>query len=84
MNHDDYISKGYPIGSGVIEGTCRSFIKDRMELSGMRWTKEGAESMLELRSVKVNGCWNRYWDYFIAEKKKELYQKNNNFSEKAA
>lgn len=77
MRYDEYISKGFPIGSGVIEGTCRSFIKDRMELSGMRWSEEGAESMLELRSVKVNNCWNDFWDYFISKKRNVLYGNQN-------
>ncbi len=34
MKYDEYLKKGYPIGSGVIEGTCRSLVNDRMELSG--------------------------------------------------
>ena len=29
MKHNEYLAKGYPISSGVIEGTCRSFVKDR-------------------------------------------------------
>ncbi len=32
---DEYLAKGYPIGSGVVESKCRSFVKDRMELTGM-------------------------------------------------
>ena len=35
MRYDEYLLRGYPIGSGVIEGLCRSFVKDRMELSGI-------------------------------------------------
>jgi hypothetical protein len=31
MKYNDYLEKGYPIGSGVIEGTCRSLVNDRME-----------------------------------------------------
>ncbi len=79
MKYDEYLAKGYPIGSGVVEGLCRSFVKDRMELSGMRWTEIGAETMLELRSAKVNGAWNEFWDYYISAKKDELYpsQKQN-------
>ncbi len=73
MKYDEYLAKGYPIGSGVIEGTCRSFVKDRMELAGMRWSEIGAESMLELRSIKVNGKWDDYWQYFVAEEKQRLY-----------
>src|SRR5438552_5102901 len=38
MRYDVYLAAGYPIASGVIEGACRHFIKDRMERSGMRWT----------------------------------------------
>jgi hypothetical protein len=74
MRYDEYLSKGYPIGSGVVEGLCRSFVKDRMELSGMRWTERGAEAMLELRSAKVNGVWTEFWDSYIDEKKDELYK----------
>ena len=79
MKYDEYLAMGYPIGSGVVEGLCRSFVKDRMELSGMRWTEIGAETMLELRSAKVNGAWNEFWDYYISAKKDELYpsQKQN-------
>ena len=73
MKYDEYLATGYPIGSGVVEGLCRSFVKDRMELSGMRWIKIGAEAMLELRSAKVNGSWTEFWDHYIEAKKDELY-----------
>ena len=73
MKYDEYLAKGYPIGSGVIEGACRSFVKDRMELAGMRWSEIGAEAMLELRSIKVNGKWDKYWRYFVTEEKRRLY-----------
>ena len=76
MKYDEYLEKGYPIGSGVIEGTCRSLVNDRMELSGMHWSKDGAESMLELRSIKVNGLWNEYWDYHISRQKNIIYDEN--------
>jgi hypothetical protein len=50
MHYDVYLAAGYPIASGVIEGACRHFIKDRMERSGMRWTIERAQAMLDVRS----------------------------------
>jgi tetratricopeptide (TPR) repeat protein len=81
MKYDEYLAKGYPIGSGVIEGTCRSFVKDRMELAGMRWSEIGAEKMLELRSIKVNGKWNNFWQYFIAEEKQRLYSDYDSLNE---
>jgi hypothetical protein len=36
MQYDQYLSSGWPIASGVIEGACRHLVKDCCELSGMR------------------------------------------------
>jgi hypothetical protein len=41
----------------VIEGACRHYVKDRMERSGMRWTRAGAQAMLDVRSEFLNGDW---------------------------
>ena len=73
MKYDEYLKKGYPIGSGVIEGTCRSLVNDRMELSGMHWSEKGVEAMLELRSIKINGFWNEYWEHHIDKQKEIIY-----------
>jgi hypothetical protein len=73
MKYAEYLEKGYPIGSGVIEGTCRSLVNDRMELSGMHWSEKGAEAMLELRSIKINGFWNEYWEHHISKEKELNY-----------
>ena len=48
MHYDQYLAHGWPIASGVIEGACRHLVKDRCELSGMRWTKDGVENLLRL------------------------------------
>ena len=60
MHYDRYLARGWPIASGVIEGACRHLVKDRCEGTGMRWTKPGAEALLSLRSVYVNGDWEAY------------------------
>ncbi len=75
MRYDEYLSAGYPIGSGVIEGACRHVVKDRMELSGMRWTVEGAQSMLHLRSIYLNGDWKEFDQYRIQTEQNTLYRK---------
>lgn len=36
MRYDIYLKRGYPIGSGVVEGACKNLVKDRMEQCGMR------------------------------------------------
>jgi len=57
MKYDEYLSQGYPIGSGVIEGACRHVVKDRMEGTGMRWRIPDAQAILSLRAVYINGDW---------------------------
>ena len=73
MKYDEYLRKGYPIASGVIEGACRSYVKDRMERSGMRWTREGAQSMLDVRSEYVNGNWQEFQAFRMEEEADRLY-----------
>jgi hypothetical protein len=75
MHYDEYLAAGYPIGSGVAEGACRHVVKDRMERSGMRWTVEGAQAMLHLRTIYLNGDWNDFIDYRIEAEQTALYGK---------
>jgi hypothetical protein len=51
MKYDEYLAKGYPIGSGVVEGACRHLVKDRSERTGMRWCIDGAQAILDLRAI---------------------------------
>lgn len=62
MRYDEYLRRGYPIASGVIEGACRHLVKDRMERSGMRWTLEGARSMLHVRAAFQGDHWRSFLD----------------------
>ena len=43
------------IASGVMGGACRPLTRDRLERAGMHWTAEGAQAMLDLRSVWIAG-----------------------------
>lgn len=73
MRYDAYVRAGYPIGSGMAEGTCRHLIKDRMDRTGMRWTVAGAQAMLDLRAVQLSGQWLGFWDYHVAQETARLY-----------
>ena len=73
MDYATYLAKGYPIGTGQIEGTCGCLVKDRMENSGMRWSIAGAEAMLQQRAVKLNGDWHDFWSYYSDTQRDRLY-----------
>jgi len=77
MKYDEYLTEGYPIGSGVVEGACRHLVKDRMERTGMRWCIDGAQSIQDLRSVYLNDDWDAFQDYMIRREQKRLYPARN-------
>jgi hypothetical protein len=63
IHYADYLARGLPSASGVIEGTCRSLVKDRLGVTGARWGLAGAEAVLKLRAVERNGDWEVYWAF---------------------
>jgi len=73
MRYDVYLAAGYPIGSGVAEGACRHLVKDRLEQTGMRWARDGAQAMLYVRATYLNGDWEAFQDYRINREQRELY-----------
>jgi hypothetical protein len=84
MRYDEYLEKGFPIGSGSVEGACKNLIKDRMERSGMRWTIKTAEAMVKMRAAYLSGDFDEYWDYHIAQDQKRLHSKNSWNPQKAS
>jgi hypothetical protein len=73
MHYKSYLELGLPIASGVIEGTCKHLVKDRFEISGARWGLEGAEALLQLRSIYQSGDWQDYWRFHIAREQERLH-----------
>lgn len=64
LNYNEYLEKGYPIATGIIEGACRYLVKDRMEITGARWGLQGAEAILKLRAVKISDDFMDYWKFY--------------------
>jgi hypothetical protein len=73
MHYGDYLAQGWPIGTGVVEGACGHLVKDRMEQAGMRWTQDGAQAMLDLRAVRINGDWDAYWQFHRQQQHQRFY-----------
>jgi hypothetical protein len=71
--YEVYLSQGWPIGTGVVEGACGRVVKDRTEQAGMRWTQAGAQAMLDLRTVRINGDWEAYWQFHRQHQHHRLY-----------
>jgi hypothetical protein len=63
LHYDKFLAEGLPIATGVIEGACRHLIKDRMDITGARWSLQGAEAILKLRSLQSSGDFDDYWAF---------------------
>ena len=72
LQYGDALEAGFPIASGVIEGACRHLINDRLDITGARWSLQGAEAILKLRSLKSSGDFSDYWLFH-----KELAKQRN-------
>ena len=73
MHYDYYLAAGYPIATGLVEGTCGSLIKDRADRSGSRWSSVGAQAVLNERAIMKNGDWEAFWQYHMKTEKERLY-----------
>ena len=61
MRYDEYRRVGMPIGSGVTEAACKTVYTQRLKLSGMRWKKAGARTILTLRVILLSGVWSEVY-----------------------
>ena len=62
MNYAEYRRQGLPIGSGVVEAACKTLVGHRLKRAGMRWSIEGGQSILNLRSVLLSKRWDFFWE----------------------
>ena len=76
MRYNEYLTHGWPIASGPVEGACKNLIKDRMERSGMRWTEEMAEAIVQLRAIYLSGDFDRYWPFHIEKDQQRIHPRN--------
>ncbi len=59
--------RGLELGSGAVEGAVKHVIGRRFDHGGMRWIKERAEALLQLRCIEVNGEWDLF-EHFVHDR----------------
>lgn len=74
LDYPTALAAGWPIATGVIEGTCRYLVADRMDITGARWSVNGAEAVLKLRAVRANGDLDAYWSFHIAQERRRIHE----------
>lgn len=73
LRYDEILALGLPIATGVIEGACRHLVKDRMDITGARWSLEGAEAILRIRALRSSGDFETYWSFHLKEEHARIH-----------
>ena len=60
MQYKWLVDRDLEIGSGGIEGTVNHLVKLRFDHGGMRWIRERAQALLQLRCIHHNGDWDAF------------------------
>jgi hypothetical protein len=52
-----YRARDLEVGTGQVEGAVKYVVAKRCDHGGMRWVRERAQAVIQLRCVDVNGHW---------------------------
>ena len=62
MCYPRFRSRGFFVGTGVMEAACKTIIGGRLKRSGIFWTVRGANSIIALRCCRLSGNFEDYWE----------------------
>ena len=65
MTYAAFRRRGLPIGNGPVEAACKTIVKTRLCRSGMRWSRDGGNRVLRLRSVVKSSRWENFWSHYL-------------------
>ncbi len=68
MRYHLYKRQGLPLGSGMTEAACKIVFTQRLKRSGMSWTIEGGQVILDLRVIKLSRVWGKVHQRYLASK----------------
>jgi hypothetical protein len=80
MNYKTLRKQDLEISSGAVEGAVNYVIAKRFDSGGMRWIKERAEPLLQLRCIEVNGDWDAFIAFVHDETRSQAQQEWKNLS----
>ena len=54
MRYPAFHAQGMHVGSGIAEAACKTVVSTRAKRTGMRWTPEGLDAVLAVRTAVLN------------------------------
>ena len=64
MGYSDLVDRALPIGSGPVEAACKTIVKSRFCQSGMRWSIQGGQNVMNLRVLQKSEQWEDAWEAY--------------------
>jgi hypothetical protein len=62
MRYPTFRAQGMQVGSGIAEAACKTVVATRLKRSGMRWTPDGLDALLPLRTSVLNQTYDDFWE----------------------
>lgn len=72
MDYARLRAQNLPIGSGVVEATCKTLVTQRMKRSGQRWSTDGGQAILTFRALAQSDRFDAAWQKVSAEYRREV------------
>jgi hypothetical protein len=65
LDYVEYLRRHLPIGSGVTEAACKTVFSQRLKRSGMVWSVEGGQRIVDLRVIHLSGVWSAVYQSYL-------------------
>lgn len=72
MDYARLRAQNLPIGSGVVEATCKTLVTQRMKRSGQRWSQDGGQAILTFRALAQSDRFDAAWKLISAAYKQDV------------
>ena len=77
MGYAEAKDQGLPIGSGVVEATCKTLVTERLKRSGMRWSERGGQAILTLRALLQSHRFESGWSLLLQTYRADISAPDN-------
>jgi hypothetical protein len=65
MDYWQYRRQGLAIGSGITEAACKILFTQRFKQSGMKWSLEGGQVVVNLRVIWLSQLWSAVFNAYL-------------------
>ena len=77
MKYAEAKNNNYPIGSGIVEASCKTLVGQRLKRSGMSWQHNGGQGVLTFRSLIKSQRFDKAWEIIATHYKKTVIENKN-------